>query len=60
MPLFSIVVVHYQGSVDHGTFLRGIASLQAQTCRDFEILCFHDGPLLDSSAALPVPVTCTE
>jgi glycosyltransferase involved in cell wall biosynthesis len=60
MPLFSIVVVHYQGVNSHEVFLRGIQSLQAQTFRDFEILVFHDGPLLDSSVQFPLPVTCTE
>ncbi|MBD8528270.1 glycosyltransferase family 2 protein [Pseudomarimonas arenosa] len=60
MPLFSIVVVHYQGVNSHETFLRGIRSLQAQTCQDYEILCYHDGPLLDSGVAFPLPITCTE
>jgi hypothetical protein len=60
MPLFSIIVVHYQGVNTHEVFLRGIRSLQAQTFRDFEILCFHDGPLLDESVQFPIPVTCTE
>src|SRR5271170_6135257 len=60
MPLFSIIVVHYQGVNTHEVFLRGIRSLQAQTLRDFEILCYHDGPLLDESVKFPIPVTCTE
>jgi hypothetical protein len=60
MPLFSVVVVHYQGANSHETFVEGIRSLQAQTFRDFEILCYHDGPLLDASVQFPVPVVCTE
>lgn len=60
MPRFSIVVVHYQGVNPHDVFLRGIRSLQAQTFRDFEILCYHDGPLLEPDVDFTVPVTCTE
>jgi hypothetical protein len=59
MPLFSIIVVHYQGVNSHEVFLRGIASLQAQTFRDFEILCYHDGPLLDPTVEFPLPIECT-
>ncbi len=60
MPLFSIVVVHYQGSVSHEHFVRGIQSLQNQTFKDFEILCYHDGPLVDPSVQFPIPVRATE
>ena len=60
MPKFSIIVVHYQGVNTHETFLRGIGSLQAQTFRDFEILCYHDGPLLDPNVQFPLPITCTQ
>jgi hypothetical protein len=60
MPLFSIIVVHYQPTIPHGIFCRGISSLQAQTFRDFEILAYHDGPLTDATSQLPVPVRCTE
>jgi len=60
MPLFTVVVVHYQGVNPHEIFLRGIASLQAQTFRDFEILCYHDGPLLDATLDFPVEVRCGE
>ena len=59
-PLFSIIVVHYQGTVSRETFARGIASLQNQTFTDFEILCYHDGPLLDAEAPRPVPIRATE
>ena len=46
-PLFTIIAVHYQGSVPHEIFCRGIASVQAQTFTDYELLCYHDGPFLD-------------
>ena len=60
MPLFSIIVVHYQGTIPRETFARGIASLLNQTFKDFEILCYHDGPLLDPQAPQPVPIRATE
>lgn len=59
-PKFSIVVPHYQGAVNHKRFCSGIASLQAQTFRDFEVLCYHDGPLLDGRLPMPCEVRCTE
>jgi hypothetical protein len=59
MPLFSIIVVHYQGTISREIFARGIASLQNQTFRDFEILCYHDGPLIDPAAPQPVPIRAT-
>jgi hypothetical protein len=59
MPLFSVILVHYQGVNPHDIFLRGYNSLAAQTFEDFEILCYHDGPLLDTDVQFPLPVTCT-
>lgn len=59
MPLFSIIVVHYQGSIPHHIFLHGIRSLHTQTFTDYEILCYHDGPLIDTSVEFPNPVTST-
>jgi hypothetical protein len=59
MPLFSIIVVHFQGVNSHDIFMRGYNSLAAQTFKDFEILCYHDGPLQDSGVQFPLPVTCT-
>jgi len=59
-PIFSIIVPHYQGSVSHERFLEGIESLQNQTFQDFEILCYHDGPLLDDNVEFPIPVICTK
>ena len=60
MPLFSIVMVHYQGVNSHDVFMRGYRSLAAQTFKDFELLCYHDGPLLNPTVEFPLPVTCTE
>lgn len=59
MPLFSIIMVHFQGVNPHPIFMRGYESLAAQTFKDVEILCYHDGPLLDMTAEFPLPVTCT-
>jgi hypothetical protein len=59
MPLFSIIVVHYQGVNSHETFLRGYESIAAQTFTDFELLVFHDGPLLDPAVSFPCEVTTT-
>ncbi|MGO9852596.1 MAG: glycosyltransferase [Steroidobacteraceae bacterium] len=59
MSMFSIVIVHYQGVNPHSIFLRGYNSIAAQTHKDFELLCYHDGPLLDTSVHFPVPITCT-
>lgn len=56
MPRFSIVIPHYQGSTPHAMLCRAVKSLHEQTCKDFEILCYHDGPLLDRSLPMPVPV----
>ena len=58
-PRFSIIMPHYQGSIDHDTFLRGVNSILNQTCKDFEIICIHDGPLL-TKEEFPVEVICTQ
>jgi hypothetical protein len=58
-PLFSIVVVHYQGTVSHEIYRRGIQCLQGQTFKDFEILCYHDGPLLDETVDFLIPIKPT-
>ena len=58
-PLFSIVVVHYQGTIPHAIYQRGIRSLLEQTFRDFEILCYHDGPLLEPNLEFLVPIRAT-
>jgi len=59
MPLFSIIIVHYQGVNPHEVFMRGYNSIAAQTFRDFEVLCYHDGPLLDTRVPFPLQVNCT-
>jgi hypothetical protein len=59
MPLFSIIMVHFQGVNPHPIFMRGYESLAAQTFKDFELRCYHDGPLLDPSVQFPLPITCT-
>jgi hypothetical protein len=59
MPLFSIIMVHFQGVNPHSIFMRGYESLAAQTFRDYEICCYHDGPLLDPTVQFPLPITCT-
>jgi hypothetical protein len=55
-PRFSVIIPHYQGTITHDIFCRGIASVQRQTLRDFEILCYHDGPLLMPDLNFPVQV----
>ncbi len=58
-PTFTIIVPHYQGVVSHEHFLRGIESLSAQTYSSYELLVYHDGPLLDDSVEFPVDIHCT-
>jgi hypothetical protein len=60
MPRFSILVAYHQGSVSYAEYLRGIDSLLTQTYRDYEILAYHDGPLLDDTLDFKVPLTPTE
>ncbi|MBV8805838.1 MAG: glycosyltransferase [Sinobacteraceae bacterium] len=59
IPLFSIVVVHYQGVNPHDIFMRGYESIARQKFKGFELLCYHDGPLLDTSVKFPVDMHCT-
>jgi glycosyltransferase involved in cell wall biosynthesis len=56
VPRFSIIVPHYQGAIAHDIFCRGIESIRRQTSRDFEILCYHDGPLLEPDLNFPVQI----
>jgi len=51
--MFSIIVPHYQGVVAHAQFLDSMDSLLTQDFTDYEILCYHDGPLLED---VPLPV----
>ncbi len=57
-PFLSIVVAYYQGCTSNEAFERFLASLDAQTYRDFEVLLFHDGPLLEP-VLCPYAVTAT-
>jgi hypothetical protein len=62
-PMFTIIVAHYQGSIPHEIFCRGIASIEAQTFKDYELLVFHDGPFLDPDpepGGWPFDVMATE
>ena len=47
-PLFSVIVVDYDKSVTRDEFVRKMKSLAAQTCKDFEVLVYHDGPKASS------------
>jgi hypothetical protein len=43
-PLFTVIVTDYEPSVPREYFRRKMACLAAQTCDDFEVLVYHDGP----------------
>jgi len=43
-PLFTVIVTDYELSVPRDQFRRKMACLAAQTCDDFEVLIYHDGP----------------
>jgi hypothetical protein len=43
-PLFTVIVTDYEPSVPRDYFRRKMACLAAQTCSDFEVLVYHDGP----------------
>lgn len=59
-PKFSILVAYYQGSVSYAEYRRGIDSVLAQTFTDYEVLAYHDGPLLDDTLDFVVKLTPTE
>lgn len=42
--MFSVIVTDYEPSVSRDFFRRKMACLAAQTCDDFEVLVYHDGP----------------
>jgi hypothetical protein len=60
MPRFSVILVYFQGATSHRELCRGVNSLFAQTYQDFELLAYHDGPLIDTSVTLPVPFVCMD
>lgn len=43
-PMFSVVVTDYDASIPRDYFRRKMADLAAQSCNDFEVLVYHDGP----------------
>jgi hypothetical protein len=43
-PLFTVIVTDYEPSVSRAFFRRKMACLAEQTCDDFEVLVYHDGP----------------
>ncbi len=43
-PFFSVIVVHYEGSVSRAEAIRCLQSLYHQKYHNFEILLLHDGP----------------
>lgn len=43
-PFFSIIVPFYGETAGEESFKRCLRSLLLQTCKDFEILIYHDGP----------------
>ncbi len=43
-PLFTIIVADYEPSVPREIFRRKMECLASQTCKDFEVLVYHDGP----------------
>ena len=49
-PLFTVIVTDYEPSVSREFFRRKMACLAAQTCKDFEVLVYHDGPKVQSYA----------
>ncbi len=46
MSFFSIIAAYYQGTTSLAEYRRFAQSLKQQTFSDFEVLVYHDGPLL--------------
>mgnify|MGYP003145963203 CR=1 FL=1 len=61
-PKYSIIVVHYQGTVSHDIFMRGMESIKNIDSDDYEVLVYHDGPLIDLDVIKesPYPVKPTD
>lgn len=49
-PAFTVIVTDYESSVTRDHFRRKMACLAEQTCKDFEVLVYHDGPKSSSYA----------
>src|SRR6476659_1981005 len=60
MPLFSVIAIHYQPSIPRDVYLRGVNCILRQTFSDYELLVYHDGPLIDPDAPSPVPIRSSE
>jgi len=43
-PKFSVIIPHYDGSIQSEYLRRALDSLRRQTYQSFEILLYHDGP----------------
>lgn len=50
-PVLSIIIAHYQGTIDDKAFKRCMDSLKQDG--DFEVILYHDGPLLHDINKLP-------
>ncbi len=59
-PLFTLVVPYYQGTVSHEQLLQILYCIERQTFRDFELLLYHDGPLLHPEPPLPGGIPLVE
>lgn len=53
MPKFTIIIPHYDGAVSDEFLRRCFECLRQQTCQDFDVLLFHDGPLSRPLPELP-------
>jgi hypothetical protein len=58
MPFFTIIATYYQGVTGPEMFERFAESLVTQTFQDFEVLIYHDGPLLHKVNS-PYDIFCT-
>jgi Glycosyl transferase family 2 len=46
-PVFSIVMPHYDGAIPHDRFIRAVSCIKAQSYPFWELLIYHDGPILN-------------
>lgn len=60
MPRFSVILIHYQGATSYAELRRGADSLRAQTYRDFELLAYHNGPLLNPDETADLMFRCSD